>query len=164
MGEKTMTELELIRQEGLKVDNMLCFALYAAARTAVDAYRPRLDKLGITYQQYLVLLLLWQREPRTIKDIGAALYLDSGTLSPLLKRLEKKGLINRQRDTQDERLVNISLTPEGHAFKENIRDLPEVLFCQIGWPIEEFGSLIERLHNLTGRINSLPENNLQPAG
>lgn len=159
-----MTELELIRQEGLKVDNMLCFALYAAARTAVESYRPVLDKLGITYPQYLVLLLLWEREPRTIKDIGTALYLDSGTLSPLLKRLEKKGLINRQRDTQDERLVNITLTPEGRAFKENIKHLPEMLFCQIGWPIEEFGSLIERLHSLTDRINSLQEQSLPQAG
>src|SRR5437764_14569146 len=99
-----MTDLELIRQEGLKVDNMLCFALYAASRTAIEAYRPLLDKIGITYPQYLVMLLLWEQAPRTIKDIGTALYLDSGTLSPLLKRLEKKGLINRQRDTQDERL------------------------------------------------------------
>lgn len=147
-----MTDLELIRQEGLKVDNMLCFALYAASRTAVDSYRPLLDKIGITYPQYLVMLLLWEQEPRTIKDIGTVLYLDSGTLSPLLKRLEKKGLLNRQRDTQDERLVNISLTAQGHALKEQVRDLPEILFCQIGWPVEEFGSLVERLHRLTERI------------
>ena len=150
-----MTELELIRQEGLRVDNMLCFALYAASRTAVDSYRPLLDKIGITYPQYLVMLLLWEQAPRTIKDIGIALYLDSGTLSPLLKRLEKKGLLNRQRDTQDERLVNISLTAEGYALKEQVRDLPEILFSQVGWPVEEFGSLITKLHNLTERIASL---------
>ncbi|MBN9391780.1 MAG: MarR family transcriptional regulator [Chloroflexi bacterium] len=147
-----MTDLELVRQEGMKIDNMLCFALYAASRTAVESYRPFLDKLDLTYPQYLTLLLLWEREPRTVKEIGQALYLDSGTLSPLLKRLEKKGLISRQRDTGDERQVNITLTEAGWAMKEQVRDLPETLFCQIGWPIEDFASLIERLHSLTGRI------------
>ena len=96
--------------------------------------------------------LLWERAPRTVKEIGQALYLDSGTLSPLLKRLEKKGLITRQRDAGDERQVNIALTEAGWAMKEQVRDLPETLFCQIGWPIEDFASLIERLHGLTGRI------------
>lgn len=150
-----MTDLELVRREGLKVDNLLCFALYAASRAAVDVYRPLLDKLGITYPQYLVLLLLWQQTPRTVKDIGNALYLDSGTLSPLLKRLEKRGLVNRLRDIEDERLVNISLTAAGYALKEQVRDLPETLFCQVGLPLEEFGSLIERLHKLTGHLTAL---------
>lgn len=147
-----MTDLELVWQEGLKIDNMLCFALYAASRTAVESYRPLLDKLDLTYPQYLTLLLLWEREPRTVKEIGNALYLDSGTLSPLLKRLEKKGLLIRQRDTQDERLVNISLTEAGRALKEQVRDLPETLFCQIGWPVEDFNAIIQRLHCLTDRI------------
>jgi DNA-binding MarR family transcriptional regulator len=147
-----MTELELVRQEGVKIDNMLCFALYAASRTAVDSYRPLLDKLDLTYPQYLTLLLLWEREPRTVKEIGHALYLDSGTLSPLLKRLEKKGFLCRQRDTQDERLVNISLTGAGRALKEQVKDLPEILFCQVGWPVQEFATLVERLHSLTERI------------
>jgi DNA-binding MarR family transcriptional regulator len=152
-----MTDLELVRQEGLKVDNLLCFALYAASRAAVDVYRPFLDKLEITYPQYLVMLLLWEQAPRTIKELGNVLYLDSGTLSPLLKRLEKRGLIKRQRDIQDERLVNISLTAEGRALKEQVRDLPETLFCQVGLPMEDFGSLIERLHNLTDRLKTVQE-------
>ena len=97
-------------------------------------------------------MLLWEREPRTIKEIGTVLYLDSGTLSPLLKRLEKKGLINRQRDSQDERLVNISLTPAGWAMKEQTLDMPGTLFCQINWPVEEFVSLVDKLHRLTDRI------------
>jgi DNA-binding MarR family transcriptional regulator len=147
-----MTDLELVRQADLKIDNMLCFALYAASRTAVESYRPLLDKLDLTYPQYLTLLLLWEREPRTVKEIGQALYLDSGTLSPLLKRMEKKGLITRQRDTGDERQVNIALTEAGWAMKEQVKELPETLFCQIGWPIEDFVSLIERLHGLTERI------------
>ena len=154
-----MTDLEIVRQAEVKVDNMLCFALYAASRLAVESYRPLLDKVDITYPQYLVMLLLWEREPRTIKDIGSVLYLDSGTLSPLLKRLEKKGLINRQRDAQDERLVNISLTAAGFALKEQVKDLPEILFCQLGWPLEEFGSLIERLHRLTDRMAAVPSAN-----
>lgn len=131
---------------------MLCFALYAASRSAVDAYRPLLDKLDLTYPQYLTLLLLWERAPRTVKEIGAALYLDSGTLSPLLKRLEKKGLIRRQRDTLDERLVNINLTDAGRALKEQVKEVSKVLFCQVGWPVEEFASLVEKLHRLTDRI------------
>ena len=147
-----MTDLELVRQADVKIDNMLCFALYAASRQAVESYRPLLDKLDLTYPQYLTLLLLWEREPRTIKEIGGILYLDSGTLSPLLKRLEKKGLIKRQRDAQDERLVNISLTGAGWAMQEQVKELPETLFCQIGWPIEEFASLVEKLHRLTDRI------------
>ena len=147
-----MTDLELVRQEGAKIDNMLCFALYAASRMAVESYRPFLDKLDLTYPQYLTLLLLWERAPRTVKEIGLALYLDSGTLSPLLKRLEKKGLISRTRDTGDERQVNIGLTGAGWAIKEQVKTLPETLFCQIGWPIEDFASLVERLHSLTGRI------------
>jgi MarR family transcriptional regulator, organic hydroperoxide resistance regulator len=152
-----MTDLEMVRQEGLKVDNLLCFALYAASRAAVDVYRPFLDKLEITYPQYLVMLLLWEQAPRTIKELGNVLYLDSGTLSPLLKRLEKRGLIIRQRDIQDERLVNISLTAEGRALKEQVRDLPETLFCQVGLPMEDFGSLIERLHSLTGQLKAVQE-------
>jgi MarR family transcriptional regulator, organic hydroperoxide resistance regulator len=152
-----MTDLELVRQEGLKVDNLLCFALYAASRAAIDVYRPFLDKLEITYPQYLVMLLLWEQDPRTIKELGNALYLDSGTLSPLLKRLEKRGLISRQRDIQDERLVNISLTVEGRALKKRVRDLPETLFCQVGLPLEDFASLIDRLHNLTDQLKAVQE-------
>ena len=147
-----MTDLELVRQAGVKIDNMLCFALYAASRTAVDSYRPLLDKLDLTYPQYLTLLLLWEREPRTIKEIGNTLYLDSGTLSPLLKRLEKKGFLTRQRDTRDERVVNISLTGAGYDLKERVKELPEILFCQIGWPVQEFALLVERLHRLTERM------------
>lgn len=148
----TELEMEMVREVGVKIDNMLCFALYAASRTAVDSYRPQLDKFDLTYPQYLTLLLLWEREPRTIKEIGKVLYLDSGTLSPLLKRLEKKGLINRQRDSKDERVVNISLAEAGWAMKEQVKELEGMLFCKTNWPIEEFTSLIEKLHRLTDRI------------
>lgn len=151
-------EMELVRREGLKVNNLLCFALYAASRTATEVYRPYLDKLGITYPQYLVMLLLWEQAPRTIKEIGHSLYLDSGTLSPLLKRLEAKDLVKRQRDSKDERVVNISLTPAGYALKEQVQDLPLTLFCQVGLPLEEFGTLIERLHKLTDHITNLQNN------
>lgn len=151
----TENEIELVRQEGLKVNNLLCFALYAASRMATDVYRPFLDEVGITYPQYLVMLLLWEQSPRSIKEIGQALYLDTGTLSPLLKRLEAKELIIRQRDSKDERLVNISLTPAGWSLKEQVKDLPVTLFCQLGLPLEEFGSLIERLHKLIDHANTL---------
>src|SRR4051794_5484100 len=93
-----------------RIDDMLCFALYATSRATLDIYRPLLDEMGLTYPQYLVMLILWERGACSVKDIGNLLHLDSGTLSPLLKRLEAAGFIKRRRRTDDERVVDISLT------------------------------------------------------
>src|SRR3954469_18437946 len=97
----------------LALDQQVCFALYTATRAVTARYRPLLDELGVTYPQYLVLLALWERDARTVKDLGAALQLDSSTLSPLLKRLEAGGLVARERRADDERSVLIRLTPDG---------------------------------------------------
>src|SRR5689334_2025135 len=99
--------------EAPRLDRQVCFALYSASRAATAVYRPVLDELGLTYPQYLVMLVLWESEPRGVKELGGELGLDSGTLSPLLKRLETLGLVERRRSGEDERRVAIHLTPAG---------------------------------------------------
>jgi DNA-binding MarR family transcriptional regulator len=103
---------------------LLCFGLHAASRAMTAVYRPLLEGLGLTYPQYLVMLLLWKGEPRLVKELGGVLELDSGTLSPLLKRLEAVGLIRRERRAEDERAVEVTLTPEGRALQERARHVP----------------------------------------
>jgi len=135
-----------------KIDDMLCFALYAASRAAMDVYRPLLDELGLTYPQYLVMIVLWDRETCSVKDIGRTLHLDSGTLSPLLKRLEGTGFIKRQRRTRDERVVDISLTEEGRALRERAADVPMKVSCRYGIEFDEYVTLLEQLKKLTERL------------
>ena len=135
-----------------KIDDMLCFALYAASRAAMDVYRPLLDELDLTYPQYLVMIVLWDREICSVKDIGRTLHLDSGTLSPLLKRLESTGFIKRQRRTQDERVVDISLTDEGRALQERAADVPMKVSCRYGIEFDEYVTLLEQLKKLTARL------------
>ncbi len=106
----------------LLLDNQLCFALYAASHAIKKAYRPGLEELGLTYPQYLILLVLWREDSLKVSDIGSRLHLDSGTLTPVLKRLESVGLVTRARRAQDEREVEISLTPQGRGLRE--RALP----------------------------------------
>lgn len=103
--------------ESLRLDNQLCFGLYAAANAIIRAYRPLLTELGVTYPQYLVLMALWESDRRTVSELGRSLLLDSGTLTPLLKRMETAGLVNRHRRTSDEREVEIALTERGRALR-----------------------------------------------
>jgi DNA-binding MarR family transcriptional regulator len=110
--------------EALKLDNQLCFPLYAAARKITNAYVPYLKPLGLTYTQYLVFLVLWEKDSQTVGDICSRLYLDNGTLSPLLKKLEIKGLISKIRTEKDERIVTVSLTEKGKKLKEKVKDVP----------------------------------------
>lgn len=135
-----------------KLENYLCFALYEASRATIDIYRPLLDELGITYPQYLVLLILWERGTCSVKEIGNLLHLDSGTLSPLLKRLEATGFINRQRRIQDERVVDISLTAEGIRLRERASSVPDKFFCELNLPLEEYVALLTRLKKLTAQL------------
>lgn len=114
----------------LKLDAQLCFALHATARAVVQAYEPLLADLGLTYPQYVVLLVLWEEDGATIGRLGERLYLDSGTLTPLTKRLEAHGLVRRQRAKDDERRVEVWLTPEGKALKRKARHVPEKLLCR----------------------------------
>lgn len=118
--------------EPARVGNRLCFSVYAAAHAFNRAYRPLLEPLGLTYPQYLALLALWEEDDRTVKALGEMLYLDSGTLTPLLKRLETAGLVRRRRDEKDERLVRISLTAAGAAMRETASHVPDAIACQVG--------------------------------
>ncbi|WP_069999687.1 MarR family winged helix-turn-helix transcriptional regulator [Cellulosilyticum sp. I15G10I2] len=114
----------------LKLENQLCFSIYAASRAITKIYRPFLDELGITYPQYLVMLVIWENNSITLKELGNKLYLDSGTLTPLLKRLERMELIRRERSTEDERLLCVSVTEKGLAMKAQAISIPEcILGC-----------------------------------
>jgi MarR family transcriptional regulator, organic hydroperoxide resistance regulator len=116
----------------LALDNQFCFALYSASLAMTKTYKPFLDKLGLTYPQYLVMLVLWQQDDVLVKSIGEKLFLDSGTLTPLLKRLEASSLIARTRDDADERQVRITLTREGRALKRKAQCIPHQVLCASG--------------------------------
>jgi DNA-binding MarR family transcriptional regulator len=131
--------------EILRLDNQLCFALYGAANRMTRLYRPMLDALGLTYPQYLAMLVLWEASPRTVGALGEALDLDSSTLTPLLKRLEVGGLVSRDRDPEDERRVIVTLTDKGRALRDQAVSIPEKLFCALDMPIDTIGALRERL-------------------
>ena len=149
-----MNDAEEAQSDGtLKLDNQLCFALYEASRATIDIYRPLLDQLGITYPQYLVLLILWDRNMCSVKEIGNLLHLDSGTLSPLLKRLETTGFIKRQRRANDERVVDISLTTEGRSLRERASAIPEKFVCELDLTLDEYTELLARLKKLTATLH-----------
>ncbi|HWO60714.1 MAG TPA: MarR family transcriptional regulator [Umezawaea sp.] len=135
------------------VDDLLCFALYAASRALTAAYRPLLQELGLTYPQYLVMLALWERESMPVKDLGDALQLDYGTLTPLLKRLEAAGLITRQRRVDDERSVQVGLTPEGSAMREATGAITPAIGAAIGLPEAEIERLRVSLRQLTANVS-----------
>lgn len=150
--------MEIERQnEGMatapKLNDQVCFALYAASRAVTSLYRPLLDELGLTYPQYLVMLVLWEQGSSQVKDLGTALSLDSGTLSPLLKRLEKSGLIRRERRSEDERSVSITLTEEGSALSRKAIPLPVVVGDAMGLDQAGLDELRETLRRLTDSVN-----------
>lgn len=115
----------------LRLDQQFCFAAYALSRAVVQAYDPLLQPLGLTYPQYLVMLVLWEEREVTLKTIGEALFLDSGTLTPLVKRLETKGFVTRRRSAKDERSLIVTLTPEGKRLKKKAVKIPEGLLCRL---------------------------------
>ncbi|NSL86416.1 MarR family winged helix-turn-helix transcriptional regulator [Chitinophaga solisilvae] len=125
----------------LKLSNQLCFPVYALSRLVTSHYQPFLGELDLTYPQYLVMLLLWEHRTMTVKALGQALMLDSGTLTPLLKRLEAKKLIKRTRSTEDERVVNIQLTTAGTALKEQAAGIPQQMQQSLGLSQEEVRGL-----------------------
>jgi MarR family transcriptional regulator, organic hydroperoxide resistance regulator len=141
-------ELELRRQ--------VCFALYAASRAATGFYRPALERIGLTYPQYLVMLVLWEHQERSVKDIGTALMLDSGTLSPVLKRLEGAGLVTRRRDEHDERSVLVALTPRGDRLRAEAAAVPTAIAGATGLSVDELASLRDTLVTLTERLTAAP--------
>jgi len=145
----------------MKLDQQLCFKLYAASRTVVRAYKPMLDRLGLTYPQYLVMLVLWEwhdvaPEQPTVKALGKRLMLDSGTLTPLLKRLQQAGLVQRQRSTQDEREVHLSLTAAGRQLSEQLPALKRELLCEHDVEAQALAPLHGQLDQLLQRMGRLP--------
>lgn len=136
-----------------RLETQLCFALYSASRATIDIYRPLLDELGITYPQYLVLLILWEYGSLSVKAIGNLLHLDSGTLSPLLKRLEASHFIHRQRRKEDERIVDISLTEKGQALRNEAAAIPAKFSCELDMTLEEYVNLLVSLKKLTEHLH-----------
>lgn len=140
--------------EHLRLDRQLCFALYAASGLVTRAYRPLLEPLGLTYPQYLAMLVLWERAPRTVGDLGEALDLDSGTLTPLLKRLETAGLVSRTRDPADERRVLVALTDAGLALRERAAAIPQAMACALPLPPEELSDLRATLQDFARKLRA----------
>ena len=138
----------------LRLDNQICFAVYSAAHAFNRVYKPLLDRLGLTYPQYLVMLSLWERDGVPVKDIGERLFLDSGTLTPLLKRLETAGLVKRTRSTEDERQVLIALTPQGQALKEKARNVPQSILEASDCSVAELVALKSEIVSLRDRLNA----------
>ena len=125
------------KYESLKLENQLCFPLYAASREIVNRYKTALDNIGLTYTQYITMLVMWEHKCISVRDMGKLLYLDSGTLTPVLKKLEQKGLVLRKRDSSDERLLNVTLTDEGLALREKAVDVPQQVKCTLNLSQEE---------------------------
>lgn len=138
----------------LQLDQQLCFALYSAGLAMNKVYRTLLSRLRLTYPQYLVMLVLWERDDLTVSDIGERLFLDSATLTPLLKRLEAAGLLDRARSAEDERQVIISLTSEGRALKKRAGSVPNAVFCATGCELDEMVALKKQLTGLREKLAS----------
>ncbi|MEK5058710.1 MarR family winged helix-turn-helix transcriptional regulator [Paenibacillus shunpengii] len=139
--------------EELKLENQLCFAIYACSREITKLYQPFLDKLGVTYSQYLVLMVLWEHKECTVKDIGEKLYLDSGTLTPLLKRMQSAGLINRERSANDERKVMITLTEEGAKLHDEALHIPLAMRSGTSEDDEQFTVMLNQFKGLLAKVH-----------
>ncbi|WP_088042263.1 MarR family winged helix-turn-helix transcriptional regulator [Bacillus sp. EAC] len=142
----------------LLLENQLCFSIYACSREITKLYRPILEKFGLTYPQYLVLLSLWEQDSQSVKELGDKLFLDSGTLTPMLKRMESTGLIFRKRDSNDERKVFISLTEDGKNLKAEAYCIPEQFFTESNATYDEFLSLLNQTKSLLQKIHTANEN------
>jgi DNA-binding MarR family transcriptional regulator len=138
----------------LMLGNQLCFAVYSTAHAFNRVYKPLLDRLGVTYPQYLVMLALWERDGVPVKDIGERLFLDSGTLTPLLKRLEAARLVKRARSREDERQVLVALTPQGQALKEKARSVPPAILAASGCSLGELTAMKRNLIALRDQLNA----------
>lgn len=139
------------------VDDMVCFSLYSASRATTRAYSELLAPWQLTYTQYLVLVSLWTEGDKPVREIGEMLQLDSGTLSPLLRRLEQKGFIERRRNGQDSRVVNVSLTPAGTSLRKDLAHIPAQIACGTGLPdMQSAKALLATLHRITTSMQEIP--------
>lgn len=148
------------RADALRLDDQLCFALYAASRALTRAYAPLLEPLGVTYPQYLVMLVLWEEDGVTMRRLGERLELDSGTLTPLLKRLERQRLVRRRRSDVDERVVHVHLTAAGRDLKGRAKGIPISLACSMGFDptdpqrLADLVALRDRLRGISARLSA----------
>lgn len=140
------------KYDALKIENQLCFPLYAAAKEIVGKYHDLLSKLDLTYTQYIVMMVLWNSPSLNVKDLGERVYLDSGTLTPLLKKLEAKGFVTRNRDEKDERIVMVSLTETGEALKDKAVNVPYEIGKCVPLTTEEAKTLYNLLYKLLGNL------------
>ncbi|MBI3349233.1 MAG: MarR family transcriptional regulator [Burkholderiales bacterium] len=145
------------RDQWLQLDHQLCFALYSSSLAMTKIYKPLLAPLGLTYPQYLVMLVLWEADGLSVSQLGQRLSLDSGTLTPLLKRLELLGHLERRRARDDERRVDIFLTPAGRDLRTRALDIPGQLACASACDLDELTALTQRLHQLRGQLAAASE-------
>lgn len=145
--------------ENLKLDNQLCFAIYALSREITKIYRPFLESLGLTYTQYLVMLVLWEKDGLALKELGKKLNLDSGTLTPLLKKLEKEELVIRKRDDKDERNLIVYLTEKGKNLITEAEPIPEQIGCKLPLTLEEIIELRDQVKIVLARLREIEEEN-----
>jgi DNA-binding MarR family transcriptional regulator len=147
----------------LQLDRQVCFALAVASRTVIGLYRPLLEPMGLTHPQYLVMLALWERSPRSVKDLSEALALDPGTLSPLLKRLESAGLVTRARDRSDERVLAVTLTAEGRRLRAQAERVPPAIVARLGMELSELEDLHAALTRVIAVARTAPDQEPGPA-
>ncbi len=144
-------------KERLTLENQLCFPIYACSREIIKAYRPYLERLDLTYTQYIVMLVLWEKQRLGVKELGELLYLDSGTLTPLLKKMEAKGYLQRERCTKDERCLLVSLTPAGKQLRQQALDVPQCMGCKVPLTEEEAKLLYGLLYKILRELQSKEE-------
>ena len=157
MLDHTSGDPAAVRTDLLALDRQVCFALSVAARTVVALYRPLLEPMGLTHPQYLVMLALWERSPRSVKDLSGALALDPGTLSPLLKRLEAAGLVTRGRDRSDERVLAVTLTEAGRMLRAEAEKVPPAIVARLGMEISELEDLQGALTRVIAAARESPD-------
>jgi len=141
-----------MKDNDLTLENQLSFILYVCSKETIRRYQIYLEELNLTYTQYLVLLVLWNGDNIPVNELGKRLYLDSGTLTPMLKKLETKNLLKRVRDTVDGRNVMVTLTKEGRELKEKVKDIPQTIFDETGIPKEEANEMITKLNDILKRV------------
>ena len=141
------------KYESLKIENQLCFPLYACSKEIIRHYKPFLDAIDLTYTQYITMMILWEEKTVTVKELGSRLYLDSGTLTTVLKKLESKGFIERKRSEKDERNLNVNITESGEQLREQALDVPKQMACCVKLEKDEAAELYRLLYKLLGCIS-----------
>ncbi len=149
MNQEKIQKTEI---EALSLDNQLCFALYVCSKEIIRRYKPLLDPLGLTYTGYITLMALWEKDNVAVKDLGERLSLDSGTLTPLLKKLEEQGFVNRKHEAGNDRTVFITLTPAGRKMKSKCEQLPQKMACACSLDAKSARDMMEKLHGMIANM------------